>query len=138
MRALSVLQPWAWLIVNGPKPVENRRWKTPYRGRFLVHAGKKWGPEQRNDLTAVREQFPDLILPDRFDLGGIVGAATIVDCVSEMDSPWFFGPFGFVLADPATCPFVPWKGQLGWFDIPRSAIAEHFPLPDGNSVEARA
>jgi hypothetical protein len=31
--ALSVRQPWAWLIVNGYKDVENRSWTTHYRGR---------------------------------------------------------------------------------------------------------
>lgn len=127
MRALSILQPWAWLIVNGPKDVENRGWPTRYRGRFLVHAGKRWGREQREDLARVRAQFPHLILPDTFDCGGIVGAATIVDCVDHMDSPWFAGDWGFVLADGTPCSFVPWRGQLGWFDIPPSALAQPFP-----------
>lgn len=37
MKALSILQPWAWLIVNGNKDIENRNWHTRFRGRFLVH-----------------------------------------------------------------------------------------------------
>ena len=41
MRALSIRQPWAWLIVNGHKDIENRSWRTKYRGPFLVHAGLK-------------------------------------------------------------------------------------------------
>jgi hypothetical protein len=38
MKILSVRQPWASLIVNGFKDVENRTWPTRYRGRILVHA----------------------------------------------------------------------------------------------------
>lgn len=39
VRALSIRQPWAWLIVHGFKDVEIRSWGTEYRGLFLVHAG---------------------------------------------------------------------------------------------------
>lgn len=38
MKALSIRQPWAWLIVNGHKDIENRSWPTRFRGKFLVHA----------------------------------------------------------------------------------------------------
>ncbi|WP_289241690.1 ASCH domain-containing protein [Delftia sp.] len=37
--ALSIRQPWAWLIVHGYKDIENRDWHTPFRGNLLVHAG---------------------------------------------------------------------------------------------------
>ncbi|MNQ62267.1 ASCH domain protein [compost metagenome] len=40
MKALSIRQPWAWLIIHGGKDVENRSWHTKHRGRFLVHAAK--------------------------------------------------------------------------------------------------
>lgn len=127
MKALSILQPWAWLIVNGHKDIENRSWPTRFRGRFLVHAGKKWGREQQDDLARVRAQFPHLVVPDRFDVGGIVGAVTITDCVNRLQSPWFVGEWGFVLSDAATCPFVPYRGQLGWSDIPRVVLNDFFP-----------
>lgn len=128
MKALSILQPWAWLIVNGHKDIENRDWATKFRGRFIVHAGKKWGREQREDLEDIRARFPHIVLPDSFDLGGIVGAATVTDCVASSKSRWFVGRFGFVLADGIACAragiaaFTPWKGQLGFFDIPRAAL----------------
>lgn len=137
MRALSILQPWAWLIVQGHKAVENRRWSTTYRGPFLVHAGKRWGREQREDLAFVREAFPEIELPDTFKLGGIVGAARVVDCVSTMDDPWFFGPHGFVLADARHLPFIPYRGQLSWFDIPLRVVREALPEFDPNLGGAR-
>lgn len=40
-RALSIRQPWADLIMSGNKLVENRTWKTKFRGTFVVHAGQK-------------------------------------------------------------------------------------------------
>lgn len=39
MKALSVRQPWAWLIVNGYKDIENRDWSTQQRGRIWIHTG---------------------------------------------------------------------------------------------------
>lgn len=113
--ALSILQPWAWLIVNGFKDIENRTWRTHHRGRILVHAGKRWGPEQRADLAHVRAAFPDIPLPDAFELGGLLGSATITDCVSQHSSPWFVGDYGFVIADARPMPFRPCRGKLGFF-----------------------
>lgn len=39
MRALTVKQPWAELIITGLKDVENRSRRTTFRGRFAVHTG---------------------------------------------------------------------------------------------------
>lgn len=122
--ALSVLQPWAWLIAHGWKDVENRTWLTKFRGRFLVHAGMRWGREQREDLAYVRARFPDITLPDEFERGGIVGTATVVDCVANMSSRWFSGPWGFVLVGQRVAPrFVPCKGALGFFKVPDEVAA---------------
>jgi len=54
--------------------------------------------------------------------GGIIGSVEIVDCVTESNSRWFMGRYGFVLRDPKPLPFIPWKGQLGFFDVPDSVI----------------
>lgn len=115
MKALSIRQPWAWLIVNGYKDIENREWKTNFRGRFLVHAGwifDQAGYEKIQSATEIR--IPE---PDEFDRGGIVEAVDIIDCVTESDSPWFEGKYGFVLKNPAVLPFVQLRGQKGFFDV---------------------
>ena len=52
----------------------------------------------------------------KLPLGGIVGAMKIVDCVTEMNSRWFCGRYGFVISDRVEFPFIPLKGQLGFFD----------------------
>jgi hypothetical protein len=42
-KTLSVKQPYAACICAGVKTVENRTWKTSYRGRLLIHAsGDEW------------------------------------------------------------------------------------------------
>ena len=38
MKTLSIRNPWAYLIAYGVKDVENRSWKTDYRGELLIHA----------------------------------------------------------------------------------------------------
>jgi hypothetical protein len=100
--ALSIRQPWAHHIIFNGKDVENRTWLTRFRGPVLIHAGKK--PEDAAYCRAFR-------LP----LGGIVGVMEIVDCVTAMDSEWFEGPFGFVLAHARPLEFVPCQGALGFF-----------------------
>ena len=120
MRALSILQPWAWLITNGLKDIENRVWRTSYRGEFLVHAGKGFDEDGFGDLA----HEPDfsvrfLGMPSRmsdFARGGIVGSAVLVDCVEDHDSEWFNGPYGFVLRDAKVLPFQPCRGMLNFFE----------------------
>lgn len=110
--ALSIQQPWAWLIVNGFKDVENRSWSTRVRGFVGVHAGLKY---DRDGHDWVRSEFPQIVLPELLDVGGIVGRVRVTDCVQELDSPWFFGPYGFRLADAQPLPFAPCRGKLGFF-----------------------
>lgn len=39
MKALTIRQPWAWVVASGLKPVENRTWPPPRSlARFAVHA----------------------------------------------------------------------------------------------------
>ena len=118
MRALSIIQPWAWLIVNGHKDIENRTWHTHRRGTILVHAGKSIDHAAYEFLgwhhPAIADQVPG---PKEIERGGIVGCCTILGCVERSESPWFFGPFGFVLGAQRPLPFAPLRGQLGFFYV---------------------
>lgn len=128
MKALSIRQPWAWLIVHGYKPVENRGWATKFRGRILVHAAKGMTHSEYTEARALTfdavrwhglspaaiENFPSFHDMQR---GGIVGAVDIVDCVQKHPSRFFFGPNGFVLANPEVLPFRPCRGMLGFFEV---------------------
>jgi len=112
--ALSIRQPWAWLICHAGKDIENRTWNTKYRGPLLIHAGKKWGPEERDDRLEIMSRF-GIDIPEQLELGGIVGQARLVDCVESHASRWFCGPYGMVLADAAPLSFQPCAGSLGFF-----------------------
>lgn len=121
--ALSIRQPWAWLIVNGYKDIENRSWPTRFRGRVLIHAGATM---TRDDYSACAIFVAGaMFLPcdwrmPAYDIlkaqcGGTVGEAEIIDCVSRSESPWFCGDFGFVLRNQKPLPFHKCKGMLGFF-----------------------
>lgn len=141
VKALSIRQPWAWLIVNGFKDVENRTWPhaPTFRGHFLIHASRKIDADMHQLLTsyvlghqmASMTGFMNLPEPQLQRLakeyptgaglltGGIVGEAELIDVVTESDSPWFQKDhLGFVLRDAKKLPFSPLKGQLGFFDVP--------------------
>jgi hypothetical protein len=127
MKAISIRQPWAWLILHAGKDIENRDWPTKLRGRILVHASKgmtKAEYEYALDTAhAISRTHPfphGLTMPAFSDLprGGIVGSVEITDCVTDSESPWFFGHHGFVLRNPRQLDFVPFKGALGFFYVP--------------------
>ena len=133
MKALSIRQPWAWAIIHAGKDIENRTWWTYYRGPVLIHAAKGMTRDEFEDFVDTYahirrlwsaehpfgpERYPRLMPAfEALRRGGIVGKARIADCVSSSPSPWFFGPYGFVLADVEPLPFRPLKGALGFFDV---------------------
>jgi hypothetical protein len=41
LKALTIRQPWAELILRGRKPFELRTWRTKYRGPLVIHAAAK-------------------------------------------------------------------------------------------------
>ncbi|MCK4354651.1 MAG: ASCH domain-containing protein [Dehalococcoidia bacterium] len=137
MKALSMKQPWAWLVCAGHKDIENRTWHIhmpPFLNypatprRIYVHTGKTF---DKTAFKLIADKIPlEIIqkfmvngLPDRgmFVTGAIIGEVDITGCVEHSDSPWFFGPFGFTLANPVLYDKpIPCKGMLGFFepDIP--------------------
>jgi hypothetical protein len=113
MKVLSIQQPWAYAILYLGKNIENRTWSTVFRGRFLIHAGKKLDIAAYNWFESNGLEIP---LFANGDTGGIVGSVDLVDCVKTSESFWFCGPFGFVLRDPEVREFEPCRGQLGFFE----------------------
>ena len=133
MKALSVRQPWAWLVCKGYKDIENRVWhlrmppllnypKTPRR--IYVHTGlimdvnapdrsaaNEWILERLT--TEQREEYENA----EIHRGAIIGEVDIMGCCEHSKSPWFTGPFGFVLANPELYDHpIPCKGRLGFFE----------------------
>jgi hypothetical protein len=114
MKALSIQQPWAYAILHLGKDIENRDWRTSHRGEFLIHTGRVL---DHYGVRHIREDL-GLPLPERFDLGGIVGRAVLRHCVRAHESKWFCGEFGFVLQGVRALPFMALPGKLGFFQVP--------------------
>ena len=144
---LSVRQWWAWLIVSGLKPLENRKWQTAYRGPLYIHAGKRWDPRYYGDVhyamnaAILEEAFDYYELPFRtlrqlsaytgkktlfeiFETGVVIGKVDLVDCVENASSKWAVkGMWHWILENPTPLPSVPLSGQRGIF---LSELREHY------------
>lgn len=134
MKAISVWQPWASLIISGHKRVETRSWPAPYsfRGqRIAIASTNSVRGEQRRAFAvkAFQEHYLSTGLPGIDDLpkGYILGTVVIDGC-REIDPDMMqalapaeeafglFGPgrFAWVLRDPQPLDTpVPVKGAQG-------------------------
>jgi hypothetical protein len=111
MKAISIRQPWAWAILHAGKDIENRSWSTPYRGELAVHATQI---DSGWSFPVKHPSERDLIL------GAVVGLVEIVDVTRRSSSPWFTGPYGFVLRNPrALARPIPCPGNLDIWDLPK-------------------
>ncbi len=123
---ISIRQPWAWLICAGFKDVENRVWPTRWRGRVAIHASRYVPYEV--DVFEIETKFGIKIPRHEFEFGGIIGTAEVTDCVNAHTSPWFFGPFGFLLRDARRCGFLACTGVAGRFSETPENFDEGSPV----------
>ena len=125
MKAITIKQPWASLIVHGIKNIENRSWQTNFRGRVLIHSsGKPLNYDNFYDSILTNEQL--LALPENkewkdfsFCTGSIIGSIEIVDCVQNHSSIWAEKEvYNWVLANPILfeSPIENVKGRLSFWD----------------------
>ncbi|MEM6484185.1 MAG: ASCH domain-containing protein [Pseudomonadota bacterium] len=109
MKALTIHQPWASLILLGIKRYENRTWRTNYRGPLAIHAGSSrasWDIAEADPAIAAdleqhglnRQTAPH---------GVILGAVWLADCIGinlipadAQSDPYASGPWCWVLASP--------------------------------------
>ncbi len=116
MKALTVRQPWASLIMAGIKDVENRTWPTSYRGPLVIHAGLGLD----HDAFTVHGR-----LLDELPRGVVLGTVELVGCVRGHPSPWAEADcWNWLVADPRPLAApVPAKGKLGMWDVPDALLA---------------
>src|SRR5687768_930637 len=78
MKALSLLQPWASLVVLGHKTIETRSWNTAYRGTLMIHASKGKSGAEMSRLPVFKKYIGDFAaLP----FGAIIGEVQLTDVV---------------------------------------------------------
>jgi len=123
MKALSLKQPFAELVVSGRKKIELRNWNTKLRGEFLIHASKIPDNESMN-------KFGFTNLP----LGQIVGKAFLKDVkkydsesehIKDKDlhlasSAW--GKYGFILENAQRIKTIPCKGKLNFWNFNKKFV----------------
>jgi hypothetical protein len=135
MKAISIKQPWAYLICSGIKDVENRNWKCPqkYIGqRILIHASAKptvkgnciscWMTEDQYKFITLNissgKRLNDICFLEHYS-SAIIGSVKIVDCVVNHPSVWAEkGVFNWVLSEPILYenPIVNVKGKLSFWE----------------------
>jgi len=130
LKAITVVQPWAWAIAHIGKNIENRPWYTYQRGTIAIHAGKKWWHEDRMPRGVRQPEDAEIFT------GAIIAIADLVDCVDHARSKWFHGPYGWVLDNvrPLKIP-VFCSGALGFWKVREQQVAAI--LPQLNSREAK-
>lgn len=127
MRAITIQQPWAHLIIHGwtdcdrnltqhYKDVENRTWPCSYRGPLVIHAGKS-----RERLGFTNRFFG--LDEAGLDFGAAIGVVEMFDCktVSQVESRWAEGPWCHLYRNPKAFELpIPWQGSQGlWVPDPQ-------------------
>jgi activating signal cointegrator 1 len=141
MKCLSVLQPWASLILLGAKKIETRSWATKYRGLLLIHAGKGWNKAVEG--MCALEPFQSALAAHKEPLprGCIIGQVELCDCIPIEDAKRYVqasppeamggfsehelafgdytpGRWAWLLTAPQVVSLpMPYKGSLGIFNV---------------------
>jgi hypothetical protein len=112
--AISVRQPWSYLICSGLKPIENRTWKLPekYKGqRVLIHAGAKPAKMINPNNIFSYKQWEAMGEQGRVEsivlsspLSAIIGSVEIADCVINHPSIWAEHSIGYSQSYPNGVP----------------------------------
>ncbi len=118
MKALTLKQPWAELILQGRKRIELRKWNTNFRGEFLIHSSKN------PDLKSMK-RFRLKNLPNGF----ILGKVELKDVKTYQDDEEFskdknlhlaeekWGNKGFILENPQRIKKIHCRGNLGFWEF---------------------
>jgi ASCH domain len=119
--ALSVRQPWAALLLDGRKPVENRTWSTRHRGPLVIHAGHT---PDRDAAPVLRHRF-GITTVHRADERGYLGVVELVDVhhsgtCRDRCSRWAApGHWHWMLTRPRRLATpLPGPGRLGLYPPP--------------------
>ena len=118
--ALSIRQPWAFLIADGLKKVENRTWATAFRGVILIHAAKEhdteWEEKAGEEARHIIKRRVALLNIARFsnsiyDYSAIIGAAIITGSDRVFSSIWCIADYNYIhigeairFKNPIKCP----------------------------------
>lgn len=153
IRVLTIRQPWAWLICEGLKDIENRDWLTYYSGELYIHASKtfdwnafQWLAQRPFTLDAGRkavEHFKirfgrtpeDSVISAAFDeLGAVVGCVDLVAGYGRSKSIWAQQDvkYHWTLAHAYHIKPIPARGKLNIWTMPMPPLIERLYFPEGS------
>lgn len=112
MKAISVRNPWAHLILSGEKWVEVRSWQTDYRGKLLICSSAN--PKIKGTISGCGLIVCDLVDIVPFTKEFLEGA-----CLDEMPPA---GHFAWVLDNFQMIKPFPLKGKLSLYEVDDSMI----------------
>jgi hypothetical protein len=145
MKCLSLIQPWAALVILGAKHYETRGWHTDYRGRLAIHASRTF-PDAARALCLL-EPYRSVLRAAGFhqsaDLprGALLGTVALLDCLPasellprlpEFSREAAFGDYrsgrwAWKLDDPIRYDVpLSCRGRLGLFEVPQ-LVEENAP-----------
>lgn len=108
IKAISLKEPWASLILNGKKTIETRVWKTNYRGKLLICASKSPKTDISGKAVAIVELVECRPMAKRDEKAA---------CCEVYD-----GAYSWILKDIRPIVQFEVKGRLGLFDV---ALSSH-------------
>lgn len=79
MRALTLMQPWATLVLVGAKRIETRSWRVTYRGPLAIHAAKRF-PKDAKDLCQA-PGFSLALAGEQLPLGVVLATCRLIACI---------------------------------------------------------
>jgi hypothetical protein len=152
VKALTIKQPWPDCIVCGWKRVENRTWKPPddiIGTRIAIHAGKQFDHAGHRRLWKVSDVVgPHGVVSfmgwlcftptvhNRARFGAIVATAVVERVTTDGDSPWFTGPYGWVLRDVRSLKDpIPCRGAQGLWTVPEEVAARLMGADGGGAAD---
>lgn len=156
MPVVSIAQPYERALALGKVKIILKPWKTNYRGKIALHAGKAWyngvrfdkGKAYEYEVRAIAKIIMDLDLPHYprdYPMGAITMTATLTRCSTFSEEGWHrlrdqhgsqngWDPqmVGWALKDIAILPepIVDVRGYPGIFAVEKEKV-EHHLLPHG-------
>jgi len=118
MKALSLKQPWAELILQGRKKIEIRKWNTKFRGKFLIHSSKI--PDKESIEKFGFENLPNGFIVGQAELTKVKIYPNDEELLKDKNlhlagTGW--GNKGFILKNPKRIKKIKQKGNLGFWEF---------------------
>lgn len=151
MKAISLQNPWAQLVVSGFKTVEAKTWTTDYRGELLICSKARSDKSLEKAVLDVIEEETDLAFEQSefFVNGAVLGKVQLVDIrpltEDDLEESWMdpaeleaaetpLYAWVFDNAEPIAEP-IEVKGKPRLFDVELPADTTFVSFDDEDEIE---